>query len=246
MLHLLYSSDFNSEIEFNSFLSNVEKTNNSIVLNLSELMKRDSGIAKELETLIDYLEKSFSVYLEGYFILNRQIESGNLKKQNLYTSSKEVPTFLQPLFLRLGRAKLISSPLEFLKANRETSSFADYFSSFKTIMKERDKQRTYRETFPKYIRLILFPRFSVLDSSDHKDYVPMRLAKVILHCRVLIAELRKTSWPVDVFFDPNAKPLHRVERNGKLIGTYSVGLNGVDDGGIKGSDDYYIPIYGNR
>jgi hypothetical protein len=52
------------------------------------------------------------------------------------------------------------------------------------------------------------------------------------------AELRGLPWPIDVL-DPTGKPLRRWEKEGRLIGAYSVGANGIDDGGDRASD---IPL----
>lgn len=59
---------------------------------------------------------------------------------------------------------------------------------------------------------------------------------------VLAAELRGTAWPADAL-EPGGKPLHRVERDGRLIGAYSVGADGVDDGGDPRTDRCW-PLYG--
>lgn len=59
---------------------------------------------------------------------------------------------------------------------------------------------------------------------------------------VLAAELRGTAWPADAL-EPAGKPLHRAERDGRLIGAYSVGADGVDDGGDPRSDRCW-PLYG--
>jgi hypothetical protein len=37
--------------------------------------------------------------------------------------------------------------------------------------------------------------------------------------------------------------LHRVERDGKVVGAYSFGWNGIDDGGHK-DKDWYLAISG--
>jgi hypothetical protein len=66
--------------------------------------------------------------------------------------------------------------------------------------------------------------------------------KALMKLQVVLAELRNEPWPNDPF-DPAGGPLHRVERDGKLMGAYSVGENGIDDGGDKRKDDYF-PLYG--
>ena len=58
---------------------------------------------------------------------------------------------------------------------------------------------------------------------------------------MLAAELRATAWPIDQL-DPAGKPVRRVERDGRLIGAYSVGADGVDDEGHAQTDRCW-PLY---
>lgn len=60
--------------------------------------------------------------------------------------------------------------------------------------------------------------------------------------RLLAAELDGSPWPEDDFAPPGT-PLVRVEREGKLVFAYSVGENGVDDGGNT-KKDLCFPLYG--
>lgn len=52
---------------------------------------------------------------------------------------------------------------------------------------------------------------------------------------VLAAELRHAAWPQDIL-DPNHGAVRRIERGGRLIGAYSVGADGRDDGGDLKAD----------
>jgi hypothetical protein len=67
-------------------------------------------------------------------------------------------------------------------------------------------------------------------------------AKAIMRLRLLAAELDGTLWPEDVFAAPGTL-LRRGERDGVLMFGYSVGKDGVDDGGNKNKDDCF-PLYG--
>jgi hypothetical protein len=59
--------------------------------------------------------------------------------------------------------------------------------------------------------------------------------------RLLAAELRGQPWPADPR-DPTGHAYRRCERDGSLIGAYSVGKNGIDDAGQ--GDDRCINLYG--
>lgn len=72
-------------------------------------------------------------------------------------------------------------------------------------------------------------------------YTLRRMVGIVLHARLLAAELRGSPWPVDLL-DPAGNPLRRWEKDGRLIGAYSVGENGVDDGG-DGRRDITLRLY---
>ena len=54
--------------------------------------------------------------------------------------------------------------------------------------------------------------------------------------RLLIAELRQRSWPIDLF-DPQSAPLRRLGNDGRLLGSYSVGPDGDDVHWLYGARD---------
>lgn len=65
--------------------------------------------------------------------------------------------------------------------------------------------------------------------------VVRRLVGVVLYARLLASELRGVPWPVDLC-DRAGDPLRRWEKDGHLIGAYSVGPDGLDDGGDSRKD----------
>ena len=72
---------------------------------------------------------------------------------------------------------------------------------------------------------------------------PASIHRGQLFARLLVAELRGTPWPIDDF-DPLHQRLRPILRDGEIMGAYSVGNDGIDDGGEK--DDRYFPLYGPR
>ena len=65
--------------------------------------------------------------------------------------------------------------------------------------------------------------------------------KARLTAEVMATEIRGIPWPVDPYARDGAR-LRRLERNGVLIGAYSIGRDGVDDHG--GKDDDGFALYG--
>ena len=69
----------------------------------------------------------------------------------------------------------------------------------------------------------------------HQGFYLEGVAETMLHLRLLAAELNGHPWPEDPFAPPGT-PLHRVERDGALLGAWSVGEDGVADGGDRSRD----------
>ena len=63
----------------------------------------------------------------------------------------------------------------------------------------------------------------------------MEHLKTTLNLRLLSADLAGTAWPVDPD-DPAGVILRKIHRDGRLIGAYSVGPDGRDDGGDTRND----------
>lgn len=59
-----------------------------------------------------------------------------------------------------------------------------------------------------------------------------------VHLRLVAAELTGTPWPADLL-DPGGVPLRRIERDGRVVGAYSVGTDGRDDGGDDKRDERF-------
>ena len=68
--------------------------------------------------------------------------------------------------------------------------------------------------------------------------------RAALRGRLLAAELRGQRWPHDNF-DATGAPLRAFKRDGILVGAYSVGPDGIDNGGDAAKDRYF-PLYGPR
>jgi hypothetical protein len=81
--------------------------------------------------------------------------------------------------------------------------------------------------------------------NGHEVYLDM--LKSLLRCRLygllIASELLGETWPSDPCA-PAGMPLKRIERDGRLIGTYSLGMDGIDNGGDPKADMVF-PLYGD-
>lgn len=141
-----------------------------------------------------------------------------------------IPSFLQidtvrAIAMRLERARLLRAELSWY------SFLATHPMQPRTWMDEAVRRDARILTEGSWLGVelhqnLLYPQH---------PYAVRSLLGVVLHARLLAAELRGSPWPVDVL-DPAGGPLRRWEKDGRLIGAYSVGENGVDDGGDRRSD----------
>ncbi len=69
----------------------------------------------------------------------------------------------------------------------------------------------------------------------------LREHKTVLHGRLLAAELQGQPWPVDTF-DATGALLRPITRDGRIIAAYSVGDDGIDQGGNE-KKDLVFPLY---
>ena len=137
-----------------------------------------------------------------------------------------------PLTLRLGRHEFLSQQID-LVSNMRDQGLADNLAwEYKRITSFEAKYKGF-----------LTPELLL------SDYLLINYAYTLkmtyetqLHGRLIAAELSSQPWPQDIF-DPTGAPLRPVLRDGKIIGAYSVGSNGIDDGGDKKLDRYF-PLYG--
>jgi hypothetical protein len=77
---------------------------------------------------------------------------------------------------------------------------------------------------------------------NDSGYFHRSLCLVIMQSRLLVAEVTGSPWPKDDCAS-GSPPLRRIERDSRLMGAYSVGEDGIDDGGDKKKDRYF-PLYG--
>ncbi len=139
-----------------------------------------------------------------------------------------MPSLGGVLLDRAGRRRLLADVLEW---HRTMVACADERAFIAWVRREQAKPSMgWKELLPAY-----FLRRQVPFTYAARSSLPL-----ILQCRVLAAELAGKPWPVDPFAVPGT-PLQRVERDGVLVGAWSVGFDGVADGGDR-SRDLCIPL----
>jgi len=139
---------------------------------------------------------------------------------------------LQDILARAGRGAVLNDGLEWIRAVQVPGDLRSLLALARA-QEATLLSRTARFSPGDYLLRMLTPA---------RLLIVQKTATVTMRLRLLAAELDGTPWPEDVFAAPGTL-LRRGERDGVLMFGYSVGRDGVDDGGDKRKDDGF-PLYG--
>lgn len=206
----------------------------AIAERISDLKGSEELIAGELDRLIESLEKAQeTVWQEEFMLYRRAIHNRDPEVLNTGTFFQNIQF---SFYFRLGRANALRRLLSLDEDRRSQPQYADRIQAFrlKDIALKTQMMDPWKYLF--HARNIYHGSFWGYGNALHQKL------SAILYAKLLVAELRKTPWPIDSF-DPAGGPLRPLERDGKVIGAYSVGLNGIDDKGTKHQDALF-PLYG--
>ena len=214
----------------NSLLTHMVKTASiSLALDtvshhLAAFKKLDSQLTNDITSTTEYFPQQLIQSLTGGFLgtLQHFSKPGGSLGDDWY----------MPLVVRAVRHELLTIEIDSITYFRDH----DLLTS-QTWHKDQMIAFRARNTFIPSPGVILYgmvlPQSGIIFTNTHETQLKGRL---------LAAELKNQPWPQDIF-DPTGSPLRPVKRDGKIIGAYSVGSNGIDDGGDKKLDRYF-PLYG--
>ena len=135
---------------------------------------------------------------------------------------------LRNLINRAGRGPLIELELDWAIFLR------DHRDDLHAIVTEAHR----RKPAPNGLVALLDPSMLLtylMSRSTYAPYLCESVAKTRLGAELVAAVLRDEPWPVD-WFDPTGARLRPITIDGKVTGAYSVGPDGVDDGGTSNKD----------
>jgi hypothetical protein len=141
------------------------------------------------------------------------------------------PRFFAPFLIRCGRAAVLQDAREWCIVAHSETDPQTLVAAVKTF-DAKLKSLSLRNPTQALVKEVGWMRFTLV-----KNMLSARMWLL-----VLAAELDGSPWPDDDFAPPGT-PLRRVERDGHLVFAYSVGENGIDDGGAK-TLDVCFPLYG--
>lgn len=199
------------------------------------LIHRLADRREQMRPMADWLESTAQRYLDGQSQLAQHILRRDLASfRHGYEAFKErgvmLPGWLQTetaieIAMRVERASILRAELSWLQ-------FLNAHPAQPRVWLDEAERRS----------AALANAGSWLGADLHQELLfiqhPLVLRQLVfgvLYARLLAAELRGSPWPVDLC-DRAGNPLRRWEKDGRLIGAYSVGPNGLDDGADSRKD----------
>ncbi len=187
----------------------------------------DPGMSADLVRLAELIEADVRTgaaeRLRRGLELARQGDEAFIRKGQIPVPDPFSIPLIRPVFVRSGRLAYFSALLEWHLAAADATDLAALV----------DTGRRYRKAHLDVGMVRLLPSSQLGSWGAYRAYSGSIRSPLAL--RLLAAELAGAPWPRDPFAVPTA-PLQRVERDGMLIGAYSVGEDGVDDGGDRRKD----------
>ncbi len=190
---------------------------------------------EQLRPMADWLESMAQHYLDGQpqlaqHILREDLTSFRHGEQVFRERGMGLPNWLTigpavDLAMRVERASLLRAELSWLQ-------FLNAHPAQPRVwLDEAERRSAALVNDGSWLRADLHQQLLVLQH----PHVVRQLVFAVLYARLLAAELRGSPWPVDLC-DRAGSPLRRWEKDGQLIGAYSVGPDGLDDGAVSQKD----------
>lgn len=232
LLHFTSSRDLRALVEIYIHISCVTIAADRIAGRFAEVKSDMPDLADLLDHLADQLEVSLIAALAGEFLVVNDSVTHVDEIQKLMSSSRSYWDRVHMNFtIRAGRQSMLRHLIDWVELARRRLPPSDLVAAAARIRRESEQLRWWIPT-EYQLRMLMWS-------------MPMALEMLVtcqMRLRVMAAELRNAPWPIDPF-DPTGMPLRRFERDGRMIGAYTVYENRVDDGGDKKKDRYF-PLYG--
>ncbi len=201
----------------------------SITSHIKYLSENDAReLADDFALTTNDLDKQLMKSLIGEFQCNLTV----LSKRSAPLAFNQ--NWYMPFVLRSGRHYLLTEQLNYIDFMLN-HTFPEIVVWNKEQMIKFSEERKGIPTPGLILKGLLYPAHDVIMSMTYET---------ILKSQLIQAELLKKPWPIDIF-DTSGKPLRPITLHGKIIGAYTVGVDGVDNGGDTKKDKYF-PLYGKH
>ncbi len=201
----------------------------AIIARLPELMRNPGELPERLRRLADTLSSQLPALYRGIFVAELASFANGRGGPPNNEWPRPMQRFPAAISGRQGRGPYLRQLMEIalrLEQGRDSRSRIAFCRHLQSTLKKQAEA----EIGPVLIAL----------QDDLYDHLVASISQE-LSLRLLANELTGSTWPQDVFA-LNETPLQRCERDGRMIGAYSVGWNGIDEGGA--GDDRYFGLYG--
>ena len=202
----------------------------AVTRRLGDLRLHDPGIATSIDALCDLMAEDLKLDLAGEFVADIALVR-NPEILNAQAGSAIWDRLMHGAMVRMGRETLLRKEMEWVLNVRDHPDPLVLLDQTKALARELNQLGSLDK--PKYAFFSMF-------APNYRFYIT-RIHDAILYGRLLSAELRGRPWPIDVL-DPAHQTMRRVERDGKVMGAYS--LNGSDTDAHGKAPNRYFPLYG--
>lgn len=230
LLRLIDSLDTSHPEGFWSRTRTIKLLRLAIIARLPELMRDPGELPERLRRLADTLSSRLAATCQGVFVA--ELASFTNGRGGPPNTAWPRPLQRIPAAItgRQGRGVYLRQLMDIaLRLEQESDSRSRI--AFCRLLQSTLKKQSEAEIGPVLVAL----------HDDLYDHIVSSISQE-LSLRLLANELTGNAWPKDVFA-LNDAPLQRCERDGRMIGAYSVGWNGIDEGGA--GDDRYFGLYGS-
>lgn len=197
-------------------------TIDSLTYRFAALKQVDPSIASEILTMTQTIHANLLHALDGEFLMLLDC----CTRRTAYTNE-----WYAQLILRCGRYRVLSA---YLDTQRELQFLNDQGSLAwaRTAEKKLIEEMKGIPNPSKILKGLLLPAWNTVIRMNQKT---------ILRGRLIAAELQGQPWPIDTF-DATGAVLRPITRDGRIIAAYSVGDDGIDQGGNE-KKDHVFPLY---
>ena len=231
LLHLSELHDPRALIDLLVHLSMLEMALNSCAGRFAELKTDDPELPDLLDRLADHLDESLIQTTTGEFIIcNHNVTHVDDLKGSIGPDSPWSETMIGPV-VRASRESILRALIDWVEMSRKHLTPSQLVVFAKNLEHDIQLLSTWRPS--DWLLRMFAPVVSI---------ILKQTANCQARLRFMAAELRGQPWPIDPF-DPTGKTLRHFERDGLLLGGYTVHEDGVDNGGDKRKDRYF-PLYG--
>lgn len=190
---------------------------------------------EQMRPMADWLESMAQRYLDGQPQSAEHVLRGDLTSFRHGEQAMKERGVMLPNWLTIGPAMELVMRVERASLLRAELSWLQFLNAHpaqpRVWLDEAERRNAALANAGSWLGADLHQQLMIIQH----PHVVRHLVFAVLYARLIAAELRGSPWPVDLC-DRAGAPLRRWEKDGQLIGAYSVGPDRLDDGADSRKD----------